>query len=102
MRPFKEAIFYQMVASGADIGKIVTTARSQTDAVRVLALQERAAEADFPLCSFCMGSAGKITRFATLYLGGYMTYGAVDYKAATAPGQYSIEHLNHLLELFEK
>lgn len=83
----------QMQDSGAHIGKIVTTANSITDVLRILSLQELAAEYNFPLCAFCMGETGRISRFATLYLGGYMSYVAADESSATAPGQISFKNI---------
>lgn len=93
-------ILQQMQSAGADIGKIVTTARDETDVVRVLALQERALAMQFPLICFCMGGSGRISRFATIYLGGYMSYVAVDEAEATAPGQFSAVHFHKLDTLF--
>jgi len=86
-------IVTKMRRSGADIGKIVTMASNGSDVLRVLALQERAAEMDFPLIAFCMGEAGIISRVATLPLGGYMTYCAPEKGDATAPGQICIDDL---------
>ena len=97
-----QAIFRQMRASGADIGKIVTTAANAGEALRVLALQEQAATIGFPLSAFAMGEAGRITRLATLYLGGTMTYASLDENQATAPGQMTVRHLHSLLTLFEQ
>ncbi len=96
MTPSREdllRIVTEMRRSGADIGKIVTMALSGSDALRVLALQERAAEMDFPLIAFCMGEAGVISRVATLPLGGYMTYCAPEKGDVTAPGQICIDDL---------
>ena len=45
-----------MQEQGADIGKIVTTAKDYVDVLHVLSLQEKAAELDFPLIAFCMGT----------------------------------------------
>ena len=95
-------ILGQMMDSGAHIGKIVTTAHTLADVLRVLNLQERAQAAGFPLSCFCMGEAGRISRLATLYLGGYMTYGALNDALATAPGQLSIDRLYGLCREFEK
>lgn len=89
----------QMIASGADIGKIVTTATSPADVLRVLALQQEAAAAAFPLCAFAMGEVGTISRLATLFLGGFMTYAALSPDLATAPGQITIHNLHRLLAL---
>lgn len=95
-------ILGQMMDSGAHIGKIVTTAHAPADVLRVLNLQERALAAGFPLSCFCMGEAGRISRLATLYLGGYMTYGALNDDSVTAPGQLSVGRLYGLCREFEK
>ena len=89
-------IFQRQCRSGADIGKIVTTARCFQDVFRVLALQELAAELGFPLIAFCMGPLGMISRVATTDLGGYMTYAAPDLGPATAPGQLSASALRRI------
>lgn len=94
-----EDVLAQMVESGAHIGKIVTTAHSPNDALRVLRLQEQAKAANFPLSCFCMGEPGRITRLATLYLGGFMTYACLNDAEATAPGQLSLEQLQKLTAL---
>ena len=83
----------------ADIGKIITTAHSSEDVLRVLALQEVAQQLDFPLIAFCMGRPGVISRVATCDLGGYMTYCAVSANEATAPGQLSVSVLREIYSL---
>jgi len=90
-----------MQDNGADIGKIITTAHTQEDTLRVLQLQEVAAKLDFPLIAFCMGKAGVISRVATCGLGGYMTYCAVSKTEATAPGQLSVAALRNIYDLME-
>jgi 3-dehydroquinate dehydratase-1/3-dehydroquinate dehydratase/shikimate dehydrogenase len=98
-----EEVLAEMVESNARtgkiIGKIVTTAHSPKDALRVLRLQEQAKVANFPLSCFCMGEPGRITRLATLYLGGYMTYTCLNDAQATAPGQLSLNQLRKLTDL---
>jgi 3-dehydroquinate dehydratase-1/3-dehydroquinate dehydratase/shikimate dehydrogenase len=96
------SIFEAQYRSGADIGKIVTMARNFQDVLRVLALQEIAAEMGFPLCAFCMGRSGMISRIATLELGGFMTYAAPDHGPATAPGQLPVTALRKALECFDE
>ena len=91
-------ILNQMAASGAHIGKIVTTAHSTTDVLRVLTLQEQARIAGFSLIAFCMGEIGRISRLASLYLGGYMSYACLNEKQATAPGQISMHRLHELMQ----
>ncbi len=92
-------IFQQMYRSGAHLGKIVTTARRFQDVLQVLSLQQEAEEMEFPLVAFCMGEAGRISRFATLELGGFLTYAAPDDGEGTAPGQLRATTLKRLLEL---
>ncbi|MFA6465753.1 MAG: type I 3-dehydroquinate dehydratase [Desulfurivibrionaceae bacterium] len=94
-------IFQRQCRSGADIGKIVTTARCFQDVFRVLALQEQAAELGLPLIAFCMGPIGMISRVATTDLGGYMTYAAPDNGPATAPGQLPASSLRRIFTELE-
>jgi len=96
------ATLQQMINSGADIGKIVTTAATPEDALRILTLQQEAMAARFPLSAFAMGAAGAISRLATLYLGGFMTYAALSPEQATAPGQITVQNLHALLSLLEQ
>lgn len=91
------SVFHDQSRSGADIGKIVTTANSFQDVIHVLRLQELADEADFPLIAFCMGKKGIISRVATTQLGGYMTYAASDDGEATAPGQLKVSAMRSIL-----
>ncbi len=91
-----------MIDSGADIGKIITTAHSPTDAARVLALLDTANDKNFQLTAFSMGEYGRISRFATLFLGGYMSYVSSDENQATAPGQFSARQLKDLIQQFTK
>lgn len=95
------SIMQEQYRSGGDIGKIVTTARNFQDVLRVLALQEIASEIGFPLCAFCMGRVGMISRVATLELGGFMSYAAPDDGPATAAGQLSISAMRRALECFD-
>lgn len=92
-------ILHQMIASGAHIGKIVTTAHNPSDVLRVLALLEQARAACFCLSCFCMGVPGRISRLAMLYLGGYMTYACLNDEQATAPGQFSAAKMRTLTAL---
>jgi 3-dehydroquinate dehydratase-1 len=92
-------ILAEMADSGADIGKIVTTAHDYADTLRVLGLQLAAKDLGFPLACFSMGKAGQISRAATLSLGGVLTYGAADRGACTAPGQLGVAELRALQEM---
>ncbi len=90
-----------LIQTGAYAGKIITTAKSAKDVRQTLTLLSLAQDSNFPLSTFCMGEAGQISRFSTLYLGGFMSYAAINSETATAPGQLSVDHLHSLITLFE-
>ena len=90
-------ILQQQMESGAHIGKIVTAANDSRDVLRILNLLAVAAQNNFPLIAFCMGSIGKISRLATTKLGGYMTYAAPDGGDETAPGQMKVSVIREIL-----
>jgi 3-dehydroquinate dehydratase type I len=90
-------ILQEQAESGAHVGKIVTTAREPQDVIRVLQLLGAAAESGFPLIAFCMGAIGRISRLATVTLGGYMTYGAPQGGSETAAGQMPVAVLRDML-----
>lgn len=92
-------ILRQQIESGGHIGKIVTMAHDHLDVLRVLNLQCEAARHNFPLIAFCMGEAGKLSRVATLLLGGFMTYATLNAAQATAPGQLTIQELRSALSV---
>ena len=95
-----ESIFQEQYRTGADVGKIVTMAQGFQDVLRVLDLQVMAAEMGFPLCAFCMGRTGMISRIASLELGGYMSYAAPDEGGVTAPGQLPASEMHSILKCF--
>jgi len=91
-------ILQEQYRSTAAIGKIVTMAHTVEDVLRVLALQAEAREMGLPLIAFCMGQVGVISRVATMGLGGFMTYAAVDGVPGTAPGQMAISRLRGIAQ----
>ena len=93
-------ILQQQIESGAHIGKIVTKANDYKDVLRVLNLQAIAEDSNFPLIAFCMGPVGKISRLATIKLGGYMTYAAPEGGKETAPGQIPVSDIRDMLSRF--
>ncbi len=93
-----EQIFELCLRKGADIVKIVTTANSTEDAVRVMKLYNSKFCNGSNLVAFCMGSAGKFTRKLCLDLGSPFTYVAYDDASATAPGQFTFEEFKQAIE----
>ena len=96
-----KAIVEKCVYHGADMVKIVTTAHSQADADKVLALYDWCQEekvsgnekigalADGGLIAFCMGEEGRQSRLDCLMHGAPYTYAALSEDEAAAPGQWA-------------
>lgn len=83
--------------AGADICKIVTTARSFEDNLRVLKLIT-----EFPetrMVAFAMGPEGMASRVLAPIAGAYFTYGAVEKGRESAPGQIPVEDMARLYEI---
>lgn len=100
-----KAIVEKCVYHGADMVKIVTTAHSDADVQKVMALYEWCfserdngnerigALADGGLVAFCMGEAGHRSRLECLKYGSPYTYAALNAEEAAAPGQWPAEEM---------
>lgn len=77
-------------ATGADIAKIATTALDITDVTRVFQIS---AHSQIPMIGVVMGERGLISRLLTPKFGGYLTYGALEAGAISAPGQPTAKDL---------
>jgi len=75
--------------------KIVSTAKSTDDSTRMLELYSKKGKMN--LISFAMGDFGRISRILCLYLGSPYTY--VSLGKAVAPGQFSIDEVNKIINL---
>ena len=81
---------------GADIVKIVTTAGSEADVQKVMALYDwkgEEAPAAGELIAFCMGDAGRQSRIECLKQGAPYTYAALSEDDAAAPGQWPADEM---------
>lgn len=82
---------------GADIIKIVTTARTEADVNKVLSLYDHIPPQD--LVAFCMSPEGEInaaaadSRVACLAKGAPFTYAALSEAETTAPGQMALSQM---------
>jgi 3-dehydroquinate dehydratase/shikimate dehydrogenase len=88
-----ETICRRMAATGADILKIATMARDINDNRRMLDLVKSVSKTDRKIIGLCMGEAGQISRILQGVAGGFLTYGAEDEEAVTAPGQLILDEL---------
>ncbi len=97
--PSKEELFElrDRCAELGDVAKVVPTARSHADALRVL---EMVATADSPTIGFAMGELARYTRVVSLLMGGFATYAAV--RGAAAPGQMTVEEVRKMLEILRE
>ena len=83
--------------AGADICKVVTSARSFEDNLSVLQLIR-----DFPavkVVAFAMGPEGMASRVLAPHAGAYFTYGAVQKGKESAPGQIPVVDMLKLYEI---
>jgi 3-dehydroquinate dehydratase type I len=92
-------ILKSQINAGADICKVVTTARSFADNLAVLQLIT-----DFPeikVVSFAMGAAGQISRVLCPLVGGYFTYASIAEGQESADGQITVRELRKTYGMLE-
>jgi 3-dehydroquinate dehydratase type I len=96
-----EEIFEELTATGADIIKIVTHARTMTDNLRVLELIPKAKERGIKIIAFCMGRLGRISRILSHLMGGYLTFASLEEGEESAAGQIPVEEMKKILDFFK-
>lgn len=94
-------VYKAAVKAGADVVKIVTTAYSTEDALRVLDLyrlkrEGRLGSGKVPLIAFAMGDTGRFSRLEAVCLGAPFIYCALRKKYVLAPGMFTIEEIGEL------
>jgi 3-dehydroquinate dehydratase type I len=87
------------IRAGADIVKIVTTARSSADNLSVLSLIPYGRSKGKEMIAFCMGEAGIVSRIAAPALGAYLTFASLRRGAESAPGQIAAAPMRRILRL---
>lgn len=90
-------IIINQLAAGADICKVVTTARSLKDNIEVLKLINVFPEVK--IISFAMGPAGQISRIMCPLAGGYLTWASSEEGRESAAGQLSVRELRELYRM---
>ena len=88
----------KMASHGAEVVKIVTLAKTPADNLRTLSLIPEARKMGVELITFCMGPLGKLSRIATVFLGGFLTFAALERGEASAPGQIPIREMKKMLK----
>ena len=87
----------RMRAAGANICKLVTTARSFGDNLAVLKLFGAFPGVD--IVAFAMGEAGKLSRVLSPLAGAYFTFASTATGSESAPGQISAAEMRELYRM---
>jgi len=86
-------VLEEEVALGADVCKIITTARSVKDNMVALDFVSEASKKVQLVC-FAMGELGKHSRLVSPVFGAFFTFASLDEKRKTAKGQLTIQEMN--------
>ena len=93
-------IVKRQLAAGADICKVVTTAREFKDNLTLLKLVD-----EFPktnIIAFAMGAVGLPSRVLSPLVGGSIAYAAIREGGESAPGQITVAELHELYGMVSK
>jgi 3-dehydroquinate dehydratase type I len=86
------------IASGADICKIVTSAKRIEDNLTILNFTSAACSRAKVVC-FAMGELGRVSRLLSPLFGGYFTFASLERGNETAAGQMTIQKMKATYEL---
>ena len=92
------SIFEREISSGAEVGKIVTTAKRIEDNLTTLNFISAASSKAMLVC-FCMGELGKVSRLLSPLFGGFFTFASLERGSETASGQMTIQEMKAAYEL---
>ena len=86
------------ISSGAEVCKIVTTAKKMEDNLATLNFTSAASGKTKVVC-FCMGELGKVSRLLSPLFGGFFTFASLERGNETALGQMTIQEMKASYEL---
>jgi 3-dehydroquinate dehydratase type I len=86
------SVLEREISSGAEVCKIVTTAKRMADNLTTLDFTS-AASSKTKLVCFCMGEAGKVSRLLSPLFGGFFTFASLEQGSETAHGQMTIQEM---------
>jgi 3-dehydroquinate dehydratase type I len=92
-------IVERQLSAGADICKVVTTARDFADNIAVLQLIS--SYPDIKIVAFAMGPQGYLSRVLSPLAGGYFTYASIEKGRESAAGQIAVRDLMDIYQLME-
>jgi 3-dehydroquinate dehydratase-1 len=87
-------VLEEEIELGADVCKIITTARSNKDNLRILDFVSEASRKVKLVC-FAMGDLGKHSRLVSPIFGAFFTFASLNEKRKTAKGQLTIKEMNN-------
>ncbi|MCS7114673.1 MAG: type I 3-dehydroquinate dehydratase [Nitrososphaerota archaeon] len=93
--PKIQEIFREQIENGAEVCKIVTTAKSLGDNLVLLNFLNEVGKSARVVC-FAMGPLGKISRLLSPLFGGFFTIASLEKSLETAPGQMAIQELKEV------
>jgi 3-dehydroquinate dehydratase type I len=91
-------ILKREISSGAEVCKIVTTAKQMEDNLTALNFVSTASRKTKVVC-FCMGEIGKVSRLLSPLFGGFFTFASLERGSETASGQMTIQEMKATYEL---
>ena len=86
------------ISSGAEVCKIVTTAKQMKDNLTTLNFTSTASTKAKVVC-FCMGELGKVSRLLSPIFGGFFTFASLEHGSETASGQFTIQEMKAAYKL---
>jgi 3-dehydroquinate dehydratase-1 len=92
-------MFRKMAATGADVVKIVTRAKTWEDTLRVLALIPQAQSVGVKIIAFAMGRMGRISRVFGHLMGGFLTFASLGVGEESASGQIPIREMKKIVTI---
>jgi 3-dehydroquinate dehydratase type I len=96
--PGLNSVLKREIASGADVCKIVTTARRVEDNLTVLSFTSAACRRAKIVC-FAMGELGRVSRLLSPLFGGYFAFASLERGGETAAGQMTVREMKAAYEL---
>jgi 3-dehydroquinate dehydratase type I len=93
-----DSVLEREIACGADICKIVTTAKQVEDNLTLLNFTAAACKKANVIC-FAMGEAGKVSRLLSPLFGGFFTFAALERGSETASGQMTVQEMRTVYKL---
>ncbi|MBN1244666.1 type I 3-dehydroquinate dehydratase [Candidatus Bathyarchaeota archaeon] len=92
------SILERQISSGAEVCKIVTTAKQVQDNLTTLNFTSTASTKAKVVC-FCMGELGKVSRLLSPLFGGFFTFASLERGSETAFGQMAIQEMKAAYEI---